>query len=292
MTDPDPPSDPVRDWQTELLTHIAFLTREHDRVERLGPDDHDTQADWTRTLDNLTASRERAEEVALSAGVSEDDITRARAGAAALTTRPAEAGPGDDRQLYSDMLISESWLLERMALLDATRQARLHTGNYTFAADPAAQAQMERAMTIAHARVVVLANAARLSAEGAKTLWSGPQAVQLRNTSITVLRERDDLAVEHEWRQYAQLDHVPALPALLTPHASAGRAEVPLPTLAAIRAAAHAALGPDSQPSATSEATRTAIDTALPQSGIRTWQMPDSPDPHPPNGAPDLGPHL
>ncbi|RDI43572.1 hypothetical protein [Nocardia mexicana] len=306
MTPPPPVPDPVPDWQAQLLQRITDLLREHDRLQQLGPDGFDgtdgsPETDWRAWLDTLNAAAEATEALAVSAGIDPADIGHARhaateparsaaePGASAAEPATADTSPaGAGTQLYRDMLISESWRLERMAALHAARLDRVHAGVYSFGADPVTSAHLERAMTVAHARVAALADAAEITATDAEVLWHGPEVTRMRQATMTALAGVDDLELEHAWRRYATAETLPAVPALLTDDAAARTADVAPPTPREFLAHAATALHSGSEATDGYPPIERAIDTFLPYLEPGRWN-PDQ-DPGPASDAPDTGP--
>ncbi len=274
-----------------MLGRITQLAREHDRVAQAGPGGFDgtdgtPQDDWRATLDALTATREATEALAQSAGIPQTVIDGARTTPAGTATDTgvgtAEAAGTvpelSGRDLYHDLLLPESWQLERMVAVHVVRAERVRAGVYGFGADPVTAAEVRRALTVAHTRVTALANAAELTTGAAEVLWHGPDAARARHASMAAISGWDDLELEHTWRSHARLAAASPVPALLTDEAAARTTAAQPPTLDEFLTRAGLALHSDPAPTPPHPPAAAAIDALFPGTDPSAWQPGTDPD--------------
>ncbi|MFE3757928.1 hypothetical protein ACFXO9_26775 [Nocardia tengchongensis] len=234
MTDPDPEPQArsIQQWKIDLLQQIHDSAAEFRRIDSLGPDgydgtDGDATKDWLDHLDALSAVREATERIALSAGIPQPWIERARTVGAGYSPTPApdlsEEPVGEAKQFYLDMLSVDLWNLQRMAYVAAARELREAAGSYEFGRDPLAGAEYMHNMELLHLRVRALAYAAQLTHRDAEKLWGAEGNAELRQVTATAVNSWDNLTVEFAWRQYAHPSPASAVPPYLSVDDDAGR---------------------------------------------------------------------
>ncbi|WP_405135468.1 hypothetical protein [Nocardia sp. NBC_01388] len=222
MTDPGylPDKASVPQWKNDLLRRVHDLAADFVRIESLGADgydgtDSDATSDWLDHLDALTAVRESTERIALSVGIPQPWIERARDVGAGRTATPGHLAvpeaPSEAKQFYLDMLSVDLWNLQRMAVVAAARAIRLTEG-YEFGRDPLAGRDYQRNMDLLHARISALADAAGATVGDAENLWGTAGTENLRRATAATVNGWDDLTVEFAWRQFARPSPDAALP--------------------------------------------------------------------------------
>ncbi|MBY8858620.1 hypothetical protein K7711_19230 [Nocardia sp. CA2R105] len=308
MTTPE--SNPVTRWHTELLGIITHLSAEHTRVADRGHTGYDgTDAEareaWQSHLDGLAAQREHAEQAAMSAGLREPAIHRARQQADTISIAPQQVPasattgvPEHVAEFFTDMLTVDMFHLERIAMLTAARQHRLDTGQYGFEPSPHLVAAVERNMNLLHLRISALAAAAELTPAEGHRFWN-TQPEHWRHLTRVTAHTMNDLELEHAWRGYAFGDTDPAIPPYIPvdPHTNLpiGIAHTIPPTPSELITLASTAL---ISPTPTTAGTRAdgaaptgqTVEAALPADTTRTWAPGESPEATASPSGPDIGP--
>ncbi|MCU1644023.1 MAG: hypothetical protein JWN03_4298 [Nocardia sp.] len=288
MTDPEylPDKASIPQWKNDLLRRVHDLAADFVRIESLGADgydgtDSDPEADWLNHLDALTAVRESTERIALSVGVPQSWIERARDVGAGRT---APAGkvmvpeePSEAKQFYLDMLSVDLWNLQRMAFVAAARDLRLTDIGYQFGRDPIAGREYQRNMDLLHTRISTLADAAAITVHDAENLWGTGQTEDVRRLAAATVNGWDDLAVEFAWRHYSKPNPDGALPPYIPVDARTGepvhRIGIRPPTPQQLLDQATDTLRADmAEPSTNGHGDiQTAIDAALPADATWSW---------------------
>lgn len=214
MTQPEPLPEQmvVPQWQDSLLRRIHHLAAEFVRIEALGAHGYDgtdgtSEQEWLDHLDTLSAVREATERLALSVGIPQRWIERARNDGAGRpepdTAAAEEVHAAEAKQFYLDMLGVDLWNLQRMAFVAAARNERIAQGRYEFGADPVAGAEYRRNMAVLHTRVSALSAAADLTPIEAQNLWGGAEVENLTHATAVAVTRWDNLTLEFAWRRYA-----------------------------------------------------------------------------------------
>ncbi|MFE2999734.1 hypothetical protein ACFXG4_32635 [Nocardia sp. NPDC059246] len=226
MTGPDfePPPEPIERWKIDLLQQVHDYAAEFRRIEALGAagydgTDGDGTKDWLDHLDALSAVREATERVALSAGIPQPWIERARTVGAEYSPTPppdlSQPPASEAQQFYLDMLSVDVWNLQRMAYVAAARELRETEGSYEFGTAPFARAEYQHNMQLLHLRVRALADAAHLTPADAEKLWGSSDNADLQQVTAVAVNSWDNLTLEFAWRQYAQPNPASAVPPYL-----------------------------------------------------------------------------
>ncbi|NKY87554.1 hypothetical protein [Nocardia veterana] len=318
MTDPHSAVS-IEQWQAKLLARIDRLAREHATVRARGFGGYDgtdgtPEQEWRSHLDALEAQRETIEQLAIELGIPPQWVGRARTNGAEAAEHPApteaiaqavahpspaagppEAAASAAKQLFIDMAVVDVWHVHRMALLSAARDARLSAGRLGLGADPVADMQFHRNLTLHHQRAARLSDAAQLSAPEVEALWNSSQVHTARQQAAEQINRWDDLQLEFEWRRYTRPMADPALPPYIPVHPDTGapttHAQARPPDPIELIARAAAALGID--PERTDRLPihlANAIDVALPETAARDWGPGPTTTPPPTSPRPDLGP--
>ncbi|MGF6885956.1 hypothetical protein ABIA39_007531 [Nocardia sp. GAS34] len=310
MTEPDPTPDPMPAWHAELLRQISRLSAEVIRVSRLDLDGYDgtaadAQADWQHHLNALAGELERTEQVALSAGIPAETITRARLPAHSVNRSSQQVPelpvphtvPTHVGEFLVDMIAVDQYNLERMVILTAARELRIGQGAYLFGADPASIATVVRNMALLHQRITTMAAAAQITEAEGSRIW-GHQIEDWRRMAQATVHRMDDLDLEHAWRHYTIPNTDPSIPLYpgIDPPVATGHTMPPTPSelIAQAKTALGAAGSTTPAEGATEHAPRAgqAIEAALPDEATRSWQ-PDlnaEHDAQPPQGDAGLDP--
>lgn len=296
LTGPDrePPAVAIERWKIDLLRQVHDFAAEFRRIDALGPrgydgTDGDAEKDWLDHLDALSAAREATERIALSAGIPQPWIERARTVGAEYSPTPApDMSPepvGEAKQFYLDMLSVEVWNLQRMAYVAAARELRTREGAYEFGTDPASGTEYRNNMHLLHLRVQALADAAQLNHHDAEKLWGATETAGLRQVTAVAVNSWDNLTLEFAWRQYTRPNPASAVPPYLGDERSGrrlARSAVSPPTPEQLIAdAAHALREHPFQPPAPHWDIEIAVDVALPADVDWQW----GPQPPPPDTA-------
>lgn len=295
LTGPDrePPAVAIERWKIDLLQQVHDFAAEFRRIDALGPQgydgtDGDGTKDWLDHLDALSAAREATERIALSAGVPQPWIERARTVGAEYSPTPAPdmslEPVGEAKQFYLDMLSVEVWNLQRMAYVAAARELRTREGAYEFGTDPVSGTEYRNNMHLLHLRVQALADAAQLNHHDAEKLWGATETAGLRQVTAVAVNSWDNLTLEFAWRQYTRPNPASAVPPYLSGDEHArrrlARSAVSPPTPEQLIAdAAHALREHPFQPPTPHWDIEIAVDLALPAEVDWHWgPQPPGPD--------------
>ncbi|MEV6096200.1 hypothetical protein [Nocardia sp. NPDC051981] len=222
--DPEPPTESIERWKIDLLQRVHDLAAEFRRIDDLGAagydgTDGDGTKDWLDHLDALSAVREATERIALSAGIPQPWIERARTVGAEYTPTPppdlSEQPANEAKQFYLDMLSVDVWNLQRMAYVAAARELRETEGSYEFGTAPFARAEYQHNMQLLHLRVRALADAAQLTHADAEKLWGAAENADLQQVTAVAVNSWDNLTLEFAWRQYTQPNPASTVPPYL-----------------------------------------------------------------------------